>query len=853
MLIELFDKCLVCLIGASGSGKSFFAKKHFLATEVLQSDHFRALVGDDENDQSVTNEAFDCLNKVAETRLGLGKFTVIDATNLRKENRADYIAMAKRNDLFAVAIVINPGEEVCQRRTRERTDRPTITSRVIAQHNQLLRRGSRHLSAEGFKRVFYLNGPEEIDGVRIERIPLFPDRRLDSGPFDVIGDVHGCLGELIELLGKLGYATDPETLEVKPPCGRKAIFLGDLIDRGPDSASVLKLAIGMVRAGTALCLPGNHEIKLLKHLSGREVRPTHGFDQTLASLKGQDQTFLAEVKAFLDNLTSHYVLDKGNLVVAHAGLPERYQGRSSERVRQFCLYGETTGECDGYGLPVRLDWAANYKGKALVLYGHVPSVDVNRAHRAVCLDTGCVFGGSLSAWRYPENQIVQVKAHKVYFAGVKPLTGAGAPEADSGLLRIESIRGEKTIHTSFLGGVRITEERAASAMEIMAGFTVDPRWLIYLPPTMSPCQTSQLPDYLEHPLEALSYYAKVGAPKVILETKHMGSRAVAVLARDREAAQRRFGVPEGEGVLYTRTGRPFFKERELTEAMLARLREQLKLTGFWSRFNTDWVALDCELLPWSAKAKSLIIERFAPVGRAASAGLGETILAINAALSRGDLEEGSVARLSEILVAQKNRLEQIGPYVDAWRRYCWEVDSLDDLRLIPFQILAVEGQNLSCLGHEEHLGLIAEHLSGDPLFPPTKYLVVDPSDPGDRDKAVDFWLGLTQEGGEGMVVKPWEGLPEDFASHKVKKVQPAVKCRGREYLRIIYGPEYLLPQNLARLKKRNLKLKGELAIKEYALGLSALELFVERAPLEKIHERVFGVLALETEEIDPRL
>ena len=166
-------------------------------------------------------------------------------------------------------------------------------------------------------------------------------------------------------------ATAPASVGARHP-DRRAIFVGDLVDRGPDTPGVLRLVMGMVNAGTALCVSGNHEAKLDKALQGRNVRLNHGLPETMEQLAGEPEAFRAEVARFIDGLISHYVLDGGRLVVAHAGLIERYQGRASGRVREFCLYGQTTGETDEYGLPIRYPWAQEYRGRAMVVYGHTP-------------------------------------------------------------------------------------------------------------------------------------------------------------------------------------------------------------------------------------------------------------------------------------------------------------------------------------------------------------------------------------------------------------------------------------------------------------------------------------------------
>jgi protein phosphatase len=259
--------------------------------------------------------------------------------------------------------------------------------------------------------------------VEITRPPLCLKYRNDPGPFAIIGDIHGCFDELYALLLKLGYRIKPVTngaYHVIPPQGCKAVFLGDLVDRGPKIVSVLKLAMTMVKAGTALCLPGNHDHKLLRKLNGRNVQINHGLPETLEQLGEESSEFLVEVKEFLESLPSHYVLDNGKLIVAHAGLKETLQGIESREAMNFVLYGHPTGATDAGGLPVRYDWAADYRGKALVVYGHTPVATAQWVNRTIDIDTGCVFGGKLTALRYPELALVEVPALRTYCELARP-------------------------------------------------------------------------------------------------------------------------------------------------------------------------------------------------------------------------------------------------------------------------------------------------------------------------------------------------------------------------------------------------------------------------------------------------
>jgi polynucleotide kinase-phosphatase len=848
MKITIPELALVVLIGPSGSGKSSFAREHFLPTEIISSDRCRAMLADDENDQSVTTEAFDLLHQIAAKRLALGRLTVVDATNVQPEGRKPLVALAREHHCIPVAIVLDMPEGICQERNRTRPDRD-FGPHVIRRQKDQLRRSIRGLEREGFRHVFTLKTPEEVAAVTIERQPLWNNRKHETGPFDLIGDVHGCGDELRTLLSQLGYQF--EGGGAHHPDGRKAVFLGDLVDRGPDIPGVLRLVMAMVQSGDAICVPGNHDVKLVRKLRGKDVQVRHGLAETLAQLEQESPEFRTQVAAFLDGLTSHFVLDGGRLVVAHAGLPEPMHGRGSGKVRDFCLYGETTGETDEFGLPVRYNWARDYRGKAAVVYGHTPVVEPEWLNRTINIDTGCVFGGRLTALRWPEQELVSVPAARVYADPVRPLgwNNQAAPEltaqqAHDDLLDLADVTGKRVIETSLYRSITIGEENATAALEVMGRFAANPKWLIYLPPTMSPPETSREPDLLEHPAEAFSYYRQQGVAQVVCEQKHMGSRTVVVLCRDEEAARRRFGVTgEGIGICYTRTGRRFFEDGALEQALLRRLNAAMEASGLWAELDTEWVALDCELMPWSVKAQELLREQYAAVGAAGRAALADAEAVLAQAAGRG-------AEVDELLARVRQRTDLVSRYVDAYRRYCWPVAGLADLKLAPFHLLAAEGKVYTDQDHLWHMQTLARLCQADPaLLLATPHLVVDLADEESCAAGVRWWEQLTGQGGEGMVVKPLA-----FVARGPKGlVQPAVKCRGREYLRIIYGPEYTAPEQIERLRARHLGTKRALALREFALGLEALERFVRREPLRKVHECVFGVLALESEPVDPRL
>ncbi len=854
MIMQIPEPSLVLLIGPSGSGKSTFARKHFKPTEILSSDFCRGLVSDDETDQTVTKDAFEVLRFIAAKRLAAGKLTVVDATNVQADARKPLLALAREYHYLTVAIVFDMPTKLCQERNEARPDRD-FKSYVIRQQRQQLRRSLRGLKREGFRNFIYvMSTSEAVESACVERQPLWTNRRDEQGPFDIIGDIHGCFDELVELLKELGYgiSTQPSgEIVVEPPQGRKAVFVGDFVDRGPKVPEVLRLVMGMQKTGAAICVPGNHDVKLVRALRGKNVKQTHGLAESLSQLEKTPTEFKTQIAEFLDGLVSHYVLDDGKLVVAHAGMKAELQGRASGRVREFAMYGETTGETDEFGLPIRVNWADEYRGAAMVVYGHTPVAEPQWVNQTINIDTGCVFGGKLTALRYPEKELVSVPAHQTYYEPTKPLLDevnelpSVKTQAYDDVLDINDVMGKRVISTRLHHNITIREENTITALETMSRFAVNPKWLIYLPPTMSPTETTNSPGLLEHPAEGFTYYRRQGISNVIWEEKHMGSRAVVVVCRDPETAKRRFGViGDTLGICYTRTGRRFFEDAAIETELLRQVKEAIDNADYWKIFDTDWICLDCELMPWSVKAQELLRQQYAPVGTSARIALGEAVVSLEIAAER-DID------VSHVLDDYRQRTEAVAEYVKAYQQYCWQVQSVADLKLAPFHLLATEGAVYFDKDHQWHMQMLTKlcQSSENDLLFATSCGVVDVTDDASQAEAIRLWEELTAQGGEGTVIKPL-----DFVVHgKRGLIQPAVKCRGREYLRIIYGPEYTLPQNLERLRSRGLSRKRALALREFALGVEALERFVRREPLSRVHECVFGILALESESVDPRL
>ena len=851
MNIQTPEFSMVVLIGPTSTGKTTFATAQFNQHEVISSDVCRAMVSDDPTNQSVTPDAFEILHAIADRRLKNRRLTVIDATSLQVKARKSLVNLARSHDCPITALVFDLPHALIYARNQAREDR-NIPNRVVRNQIDTLRRSTRNLRKEGFRRTFFIKSQEDADNAVITRTPMRSNQTQDNGPFDIIGDVHGCHQELQTLLQKLGYTVshDEQGANAAHPDGRKAVFVGDLVDRGPGVDQVLELVMNMTQSGNAHCVLGNHEDKLIRTLKGNPTKMTHGLAQTMEQLESRGDEFKQRTADYLRKLPTHLMLDGHKLAVAHAGILKEYQGRHSRRVEQFCMYGETTGETDEWGLPVRLNWAQNYRGSAMVVYGHTPVVKADWFNGTINVDTGCVFGGKLTALRYPENEIVSVDALETYYEPAKPIDASNNkpdfPKNDDHLPLIEDVLEQRHVNTKLRGNISVRPEQAQSALETVSRFSVDARWLAYVPPTISPSESSQREDFLEHPQETFEYFRQNDVTQVICEEKHMGSRAIVVAGRDPAAIQTTFGInDENAAICYTRTGRNLFTgpDVELAPEFYQRVRAAIADAHLWEELETDWLILDCELMPWSFKAKELMRFQYAATATAADNTMG----LINQALAQ--LAQRSIPA-TELEANFAQRTDATSRFRTAYRNYCWTVDSLDDLKLAPFHIMASKGAVHTNQPHTWHMELADRLAQADPrLFRSTQYRVVDLQQDHQVEAATNWWLEMTAAGGEGMVVKP-----NSFIAQSPRTmVQPAIKCRGPEYLRIIYGPEYNLPQNIDKVRRRSLHGKQALALREFALGVEGLDRLVQGKPLHEIHQCAFAVLALETESTDPRL
>ncbi|MEH6904838.1 polynucleotide kinase-phosphatase [Neobacillus drentensis] len=861
--INLPHAGIVLLVGPSNSGKTtllnqLIQEQQILSSEVVSSDQFRALVSDvdfidwkrrpkNEADtlfyeyQQISKEAFEAMDYIIAKRCRLNKLTFIDATHLRDYEREKYLQMAKRYHVPAIAIVLNLAETELLRRDLAR-DFPRGKNRIKQQY-QHFKKTLRSIKKEGFRRC-YIFGEEELQVLNVSRLdnPLLID--VDNG-IDIIGDIHGCFEEFCELLEKLGYRENDKGYFIHPE-GRKILSLGDVMSRGPRSIETLQFFQKHVTAGLAYMIDSNHGWKIARWLEGKNVKLAHGDENVKAEFdeyeskfgKEETERLKEQMRDLLLEAKSHYVIQKNGVNVAvavHAGIKDHYIGKQSPRISDFCRYGDTDG-IDDRGKPIRKDWSIAHQSSELILWGHDPRTQPILVNNTLNIDQGVVFGGNLTAYCFPERKLVSVKAKADY---------ANVP--DNPLKELESKRLAPPNIAKFLDGYSVLTEQygeialyadsTKSALDDLSHYTLPLEEIVYLPPTMSPTpKPSSLPGYLEHPSDAFNYYQANGVDTMIVEKKHMGSRSILFLFKNKQVAKEYIGR-ETLGSIYTRTGRAFFK-KELEEQILQVLNEDL--SSYFEKYNTNFVLMDAEILPWNLKAKELIMNQYAHVGEMALFDRSKLREQLMKAAANGK-DVGSW------LDETDEKIHNALVFNEVYQKYCWETEGLAGIQIAPFHTIAHSNETFFSQPHTWHMEKNKEFSNMSNLFVETEYRVVN--DEESMKAAIEWWEEMTEDGHEGFVVKPESYV----ARHKGKLLQPAIKVRGRKYLHIIYGIDYLQPENLARLKQRNAGKKQRNALKEFALGVEAVNRFVRRESLERYHECVLGVLALESDPIDPRL
>lgn len=858
--ITLPNAGVVLLVGPSGSGKTTLLQNlvdrgQIKDSEILSSDKYRKIVADQEYNsvestdnkmaqilfeqyQRISKEAFELLELTLEARCRLNKCSFIDATNINSDDRKKMISIAHRHHLPISAIVLDIDLDTLLMRDNERVF--PRGSKRIKQQMKRFQYHKRYLKTEGYHQLHMIK--ELNHSVEIERMDEVPPIDVGAG-IDIIGDIHGCYTELLQLLEKLGYEENEQGLYTHP-LGRKLLSLGDIMSRGPRSLETLLFFKNHVNNNLAYMIDSNHGWKIYRWLKGNQVTLQHGdeltakeINQWLATYSEEEQKRLKdEFIQFLGDAPAHYIIeDKGvpMLVCTHAGIKDEYIGKKSQQISDYCRYGESSSRMKD-GIPIRGEWYHHHTGHMTIIWGHDPRPYPTTINSTINIDQGVVFGGKLTAYRYPEKSFVAVDALKNY-NGIE----------HNPIIEWKSKRLLPPNIQALIEGFRIQMEefedvsvKGKYVKPVIGSLsTADTHFgqLVYLPPTMSPVPIpSQLPDYLEHPIEAFKYYRDNGVNQLIVEKKHMGSRGILLIFKNEEVALNYTGI-SNLGAIYSRSGKRFFK-KDIEERILTVIQSSLKENDYFDKYETDFVLLDCEIMPWNLKAQDLINKQYELV--AESAILDRKILV--QALNESMVE-------NQWLKENEEKLERAESFQKVYEKYCWEVSDIDRIVIAPFHILAHSGRVYHENPHTWHMTHVEELSNICSIFRRTEYLLIEGE--SDWKQVINWWKEITEEGHEGMVVKPnqftvWE---------KGKLLQPALKVRGRKYLQIIYGIDYLEEKYLERLKKRNTKRKQKLALQEFSLGIEALNRFVKQEEIGRIHECIVAILALEGDEVDPRL
>jgi len=880
--ISLKHNEIIILSGTSSSGKSMLASTYFHTSQVLSSDFFRSMVSDSHNAKStpekadhdhdherfdhisfqeykqVSQDAFDLLKQTLKKRAKHNRLTVIDATSLYLEDIQAYTKIAKENHVPISIIFLNiPYSQLIE--NDQKREQTRGTSRIKRQH-QLLKRlmnQKKILDKAGIREIFEISSLENIQfDIQSPHNVVSIEKGLD-----VLGDGHGLLQARINLFKKAGYEQGEDGL-FRHPKGRKFIYLNDESSRGSLPSQHIKygqypsiaMLVSMkehVEANLAYAVDSNHNYKIWRWLEGRDVTMAHGDEKVVEEFQafctefGETATtsLKSELALFLKSLPSHLLIeDRGfhRAVVTHAGIKDEMIGKFSREIRDFCRFGPTEGT-DETGKPKRLDWTTEHQNGQLIIWGHEPHVHVTVEKDTINVDTGGFCGHYLSMLRYPEMEVVQEKVTDVFVDDHEnPILQKQASRFDFPTL--STLMNGFTIQTDF-GTFRAGAKNVQNVIELASTRMAPLEEVFYVPPTMSPTpKTSSLDDFLEHPTEAFDYYKNQGITHVVCQKKHMGSRAYITLFKNKEVGKRYYNRPS-LGSILSRNNAKFFKQEEET-IVLTKLSEDLQ--PYFEEMKTDVLVLDTEILPWNLKAKGLITRQY---GLTSNAAIHKRKTHLERLLS---FQKNRKVDLSEEIHQAKHLLENAEKFHKAFTYYCWDndVQKLEGIKIAPFHVLAFSHKTNFDENHVWHMvqGIRLAELSE--LMIQTEHKVVNLQDEQAVEETTNWWLDMTAEGHEGMVVKPLHFISHDSYDNII---QPAIKVRGREYLRIIYGMDYLDADNLHILKKRSASKKMKNALNEFKLSMESIKRFIDQESVSRIHECVVAALSYENEKLDPRL
>jgi protein phosphatase len=831
MILTLPQPSALIVLAPSAFPAAQWARRHFTPAQLLDPSDCQALLGS--ADLPPSPQAYALAAQAFKLRMEAGTATVLLQAPLEQTGRNFIRSACRAHHMQLLVLSIELSVEELQAWA------PDFDRAQWAREQDLLEQNLHFLGKEGVQQHFRVRGAAELDGLEVVWQPLPCDRATLGGPFDLIGSLHGCHDELLRLFVALGYSRDTRSQLPVHPEGRLPVFLGDIADSGPACAETLSLVQAMTEAGLALAVAGNQDRQLLEHLRQDPEADPGALAPWWAHA---DAATRAQALAWLGRLPGHIVLDGGRLVAVHGGIKAEMIGRHTTAITAFCTYGSTPGERSTVQDAPIADWAADLPAGVTVAFAHQPLTRPLDAGNHVALDTACLYGGQLSAFRYPERAWVQVEASAAYLAGEWPAAAeaqAARPHAlDRWTLPAELLNGRWLVQTASGFNFTLTDLQYATTLELLQNEAISPRWLIYLPPSMSPPQPATLPGFLEHPNEAFSYYEKKGQTHVVVQEKCDGPRAVVVLCRDTDAAEARFGDGSGRiGVVYSRRGRPLLDPAD-ENTLLAELHAAATDSGLWAALRTDWLCLEGQLTG----------RRFTPGKNKEE---GRIAAGVAAAWPRAlDLLAQSTSDAPEFL-AMRAQMEAQAAAAQALARDCTPADGDEgSWYFTPYHLLAAQSGDFFDRSHVWHLEQLAAFTQGNAAHVRAlRTQVIDLQDHDGRRALTDWWQDLSDQGAPGIIVKP---MTLELVVNQ-EYLQPALKVRGREALRKVYGPYYTLPDALEHHRRRSLKERRELVVRHFALGKEALQRFVAGKAHQEVLQAVFTHIAISTMDDNPLL
>ena len=829
MILQLPEFCAILLLRPQATAPNF-AATHFPADTILSTQFFQDLIAPPHTPPDA--DALGLLQQTLDHRLKNRLTTLIDLAPLEQSERQAFRSSARRHNAPLIAIVL---------------DLPAPAHLNPEQRSQWTLENSRIqytlplLEPEGLAQVFHISDEATLTRLQVQWQPFPCSRLQEPGPFDIIGSPHGCHAEFISLVQKRGYQSTgtPGQNILHHPQGRKLIVLGDLADRGPEGPRLLGLLMRTQQAGHALVVCGNQDRRLLHLLQDQLPEDSIGFEHLIPWAADLPQEERQPLIDWLQALPDHLVLDGGKLVAVHGGIQKKMLRRQSPPVSAFCRFGETPAETDHFGFPTLTAWTGDFEQGPLVLYAHQAQPEPVWINKTLNLDTGCVFGGKLTALSYPELELHSQPAQLIYHPPILPpqaqATQTQAAQ-DPYTLPYDLFNGRFLVQTSLRYSFGLDDQQVSAAMEMLHTETVSPRWLIYLPPSMSPPQPATEPPYLEHPNEGFSYYEKKGQSELIVQEKVDGVRAILILCKDAQTAKTHFGSQDHRlGRIYSRYGRPLLPDAE-EKAFLENLSQAATAANLWTALGTDWLCIEGQLSPTA----HFLPQQTATHQRIATL-LGHAFPHMQGTFQQSPITDPEFLALRARIIAWQQPLQAYTTHLPT---------SDPDWTFVPYHLLASASAlyfDQTHAWHLAHLERLCQHTTYH--LRPLQWQQIDLSDHQARHKIIEWWHHLNATSKPGLIMKPLHF--ETIVGNE--PIQPAIKVRTHEALRQTYGLEFDQPEALNHHRSRSLKDRRELAVRQYALGKEALQRFQARQPFAEVLQASFCHLAISTTDKEPLL